>query len=212
MKKSRKSGYRRRTVRNRAALLAAGCAVVAALSGLLLLGISQKPAPAMAAPAASAASMASAQQAESQAAPPAGSEAAGENAGTADDWALRLVDKDHLLPADFAPDVVEAGNSYKHVEFDRRAAGALEELMDACNAEGHELMVCSGYRTIAYQEGLFEKQVRKQENLGLSGEEAVAAAATVVEVPGGSEHNLGLAVDFGTPDNQLVDESFDNEP
>ena len=215
MKKSRKSGYRRRTFRNRAALIAAGCAVLAALSGLLLLGISQKPAPAMAPAAesaASAASMASAQQAESQAAPPAGSEAAGENAGTADDWALRLVDKDHLLPADFAPDVVEAGNSYKHVEFDRRAAGALEELMDACNAEGHELMVCSGYRTIAYQEGLFEKQVRKQENLGLSGEEAVAAAATVVEVPGGSEHNLGLAVDFGTPDNQLVDESFDDEP
>ncbi len=83
MKKSRKSGYRRRTFRNRAALIAAGCAVLAALSGLLLLGISQKPAPAMAPAAesaASAASMASAQQAESQAVPPAESEAAGENA------------------------------------------------------------------------------------------------------------------------------------
>lgn len=198
MKRSRKSVYRRRRTRSRVALLSAGCAVVAGLSGLLLLGLSQKAAPAMATPAAVSSNTAS--------------DAPEEAAGTADDWALRLVDKDHRLPEDFAPDVVEAGNSYKHVEFDSRAAGALDELLDACNAEGYELMVCSGYRTIAYQEGLFEKQVRKQEDLGLSPEDAQAAAATVVEVPGGSEHNLGLAVDFGTPDNQLVDESFDDEP
>jgi D-alanyl-D-alanine carboxypeptidase len=33
-----------------------------------------------------------------------------------------------------------------------------------------------------------------------------------VEVPRGSEHNLGLAIDFGSISNQRIDETFDEEP
>ena len=113
-------------------------------------------------------------------------------------WMLRLVSSKHLLPENFTVETVSVGDSNKKV--------------NACNSEGHHLVLCSGYRDVAYQTGLYNQQVRTEEKKGLDEEKARAAAATVVEVPRGSEHNLGLAIDFGSISNQRIDETFDEEP
>lgn len=127
-------------------------------------------------------------------------------------WMLRLVSSKHLLPENFTVETVSVGDSNKKVRFDKRAAQDLQALLNACNSEGHHLVLCSGYRDVAYQTGLYNQQVRTEEKKGLDEEKARAAAATVVEVPRGSEHNLGLAIDFGSISNQRIDETFDEEP
>ena len=47
---------------------------------------------------------------------------------------------------------------------------------------------------------------------GLSYDEAYAAAATVVAIPGTSEHNLGLAVDICALDYQILDDAQADTP
>ncbi len=74
---------------------------------------------------------------------------------------------------------------------------ALVQMMDDCVAAGHRVCVISSYRTQAYQEYLFERQVTKQMTaLNCTREEAEKIAATISAIPGTSEHQLGLAVDI----------------
>lgn len=120
-----------------------------------------------------------------------------------DDWRLKLVNKWTPLENDFKVETVEIERGYW---FDARAADKLTAMLDGCRAAGLHPLICSAYRTAEYQTGLFDKQVRKQESFGLSGEEAVAAAGEVVAVPGTSEHQLGLAADICSMDYQFLDE------
>ncbi len=121
-------------------------------------------------------------------------------------WQLRLVNNTHPLPENFTVQTsIVAGH-----RFDSRAAPFLQKLISDCNAQGHHLLICSAYRSISYQTSLFKTEIQKAEQNGAS--DAVQTAATVVAKPGTSEHNLGLAVDFGSTGNQLCDESFGNTP
>lgn len=121
-------------------------------------------------------------------------------------WELRLVNNTHALPENFTVQTsIVAGH-----RFDSRAAPFLQKLISDCNAQGHHLLICSAYRSINYQTSLFKTEIQKAEQNGAT--DAVQTAATVVAKPGTSEHNLGLAVDFGSTTNQLCDESFGNTP
>ena len=73
---------------------------------------------------------------------------------------------------------------------------ALLEMLAACEADGNKPQVCSAYRTHTYQQYLYQKKVAYYLEEGYSQEDAEAEAATVVAVPGTSEHQLGLAVDI----------------
>jgi D-alanyl-D-alanine carboxypeptidase len=77
-----------------------------------------------------------------------------------------------------------------------RAEAALEEMAAAAMAEGHVLVISSAYRSYEYQAGSFE---RWTERLGLEEAERVSAR------PGRSQHQLGLAVDFGSITNDFAD-------
>ena len=83
------------------------------------------------------------------------------------------------------------------------------EMMEDCKNTGMEPVVCSSYRTQAYQEGLFRNKIERvlEENPDCSPEEARAAAAMVVAVPGTSEHQLGLAIDIVDNRNWNLDET-----
>ncbi len=118
-------------------------------------------------------------------------------------WELALVNPWNPLPADFAPQTVEIERGYR---FDARAADMLTAMLDGCRAAGLHPLICSAYRTPEYQIGLFHKQVKKQERMGLTGDEAVQAAGEVVAVPGTSEHELGLAADIVSMEYQLLDQ------
>lgn len=121
-------------------------------------------------------------------------------------WQLRLVNATHPLPADFTVETSPVGNA----RFDSRAAGSLQKLINDCNNEGNHLLICSGYRSVSLQTTLYKTEIRKAERKGSS--DAAEEAATVVAKPGTSEHNSGLAVDFGSKTNQLCDETFGKTP
>lgn len=79
----------------------------------------------------------------------------------------------------------------------------LENMIEDAKKDGINLWISSGYRDIALQKKLFDRQVERQKNKEvISQAEAEERAATVVAKPYTSEHNTGLAVDFnGVEDN-----------
>lgn len=88
------------------------------------------------------------------------------------------------------------------MEFNDRAARALSEMLRAAQADTLDgIWLVSTYRTYAYQEVIFERKVREyMRDFGYGEEEARREAARVVALPGGSEHQSGLAVDFTSAD------------
>jgi D-alanyl-D-alanine carboxypeptidase len=121
-------------------------------------------------------------------------------------WELRLVNTTHPLPQNFTVKTSPVGNA----RFDSRAAGTLKKMIADCNKNGNHLLICSAYRSISYQTTLYKTEIRKAASHGAA--DAASEAATVVAKPGTSEHNLGLAVDFGSIKNELCDETFEKTP
>lgn len=119
-------------------------------------------------------------------------------------WELTLVNGTSPLEADPDIQVSEVENGFL---VDSRIREKLTAMLRDCRAEGLDPWICSAYRSVEKQQALFEKQLKKQQELGLRGEEAVQAAAQVVAKPGTSEHNLGLAVDIVSKSYQLLDEA-----
>lgn len=112
---------------------------------------------------------------------------------SADDWNLALVRSDMPLPADFVPELEEI----EHTEsFDARAAAALRVMIAEARADGYEVYVCSGYRSYETQYAIYQRHITQYLEQGMTQDEAEAATLLSVNAPGGSEHQLGLAVDL----------------
>ncbi len=120
-------------------------------------------------------------------------------------WMTRLVNSTTVLEDGYIPELVTINSAgYK---FDARAADDLNAMMQAARDEGLTPMICSSYRSWERQNTLFEKQVVKQQNTGLSYEEAYEKAKTIVAFPGTSEHQTGLAADIVATSHQVLDDS-----
>ncbi|MBR5536375.1 MAG: M15 family metallopeptidase [Clostridia bacterium] len=109
------------------------------------------------------------------------------------DRTLTLVNPGNTVPADWSVDLVGIGNGHK---VDRACYNDLMEMLAACKAAGHTPAVKSSYRTQNAQKQLYENKVRQWKGYGYSEEEARKQAATIVAIPGTSEHQLGWAVDI----------------
>lgn len=105
---------------------------------------------------------------------------------------LALVDREHSLPRDYAPQDLMPLASYgvrmlrENALLRREAAESLSRLMEAADAAGEDLIVASAYRSYG------EQQELHAEFLDFYGQEADTISAR----PGHSEHQLGVAVDF----------------
>jgi D-alanyl-D-alanine carboxypeptidase len=121
-----------------------------------------------------------------------------------DPFLYRLVDKQHSLPNGYEPDdLVElTGGSYqvnrKGLLLRAAAAEALETMAAAARADGITLIASSAYRSYDYQADLYARNVREM------GQEATDRESSR---PGHSQHQTGLAVDFGS-----IDDSFARTP
>lgn len=109
---------------------------------------------------------------------------------------LTLVDKKHYLAADFVPaDIValKPNDFYllnrNDLSLRQPVEQALRKMALAAKNEGINLVVSSTYRSYDYQKNLYERNVRQ---LG----KAVADRESAP--PGASQHQLGVAVDFGS--------------
>ena len=82
-----------------------------------------------------------------------------------------------------------------------RAAVAWQSMKVAAARDGVVLEVISGYRSHAYQYGIFERKLARGQSL--------AQILAVNAAPGFSEHHSGCALDLGTPDEPPAEESFE---
>lgn len=113
------------------------------------------------------------------------------------DWRLILVNPTHRLPDDFSVETAPVQGGY---EMDVRVADTMKQMIADAQADGINLQVISGTRSMAYQVKLFNRDVEKYKARGYSDTDAYAQAAMNVAVPGTSEHQLGLAVDVLSTD------------
>lgn len=119
-------------------------------------------------------------------------------------WNLTLVNKWNEMEEGYVPDLVEVEEGQ---EVDARIADATKEMLADAKEAGVSPFICSAYRSVDRQEELFNNGVKKRINKGLGYYDAYIETATVVAVPGTSEHALGLAVDIVAVSNQNLDES-----
>ncbi|MGT2925308.1 M15 family metallopeptidase [Streptococcus caviae] len=114
-----------------------------------------------------------------------------------DDWELVLVNRDHKK-AEMNPDLTEING----ISVDSRIAENTRGFLAAAQKIDASEHLISGYRSVAYQEELYNNYVtqEKANNSGLSQEEAEKQVQTYSQPPGASEHQTGLAVDMSTVD------------
>lgn len=125
------------------------------------------------------------------------------NTNSNNDWRLVLVNRDNPLPNNYKISLLDI-DSYR--QFDSRAIDDLKALIQAAKDAGHSnLWVQSSYRSVERQAELYNEQLLYYKNLGYSDSQAETLAQNLVNKPGHSEHNSGLAVDFN-----YVGYSFEN--
>ena len=113
-----------------------------------------------------------------------------------------IVNNDNLLVKAFEPDVDKI-EGYTWMTFDVSAKPHLEAMLRDCEAAGHTVVVNGAYRTYSYQNELFNSKA-SQIALGMGitdymdpeYQKAAKQAESITARPGGSEHQLGLAVDL----------------
>ena len=115
-----------------------------------------------------------------------------------------LVNGKYSLPKNYKPTLAEAVKG-SGVMLDYRVAPYYQAMYDAAKADGITLTPVSGYRSYERQTNNFENRIKENMNAGLDRKEATIKAATVIMVPGSSEHNAGLAMDICSPS-----DSFEN--
>ncbi len=132
-----------------------------------------------------------------------------------DQWYLKLVNPDNKVDNQYLNSIERSKIKNKYIVsttkdtckyLDSRIVSYFENMCKAAADDGVTLVSVSAYRSISYQTGLYDRRVERCQNEdGLSLEDAKKKAATIVAVPGTSEHHLGLAIDINS-----VETSFEN--
>ena len=108
-------------------------------------------------------------------------------------WKLLLVNADHPLPEGFTVQLKALRNGH-HV--DERIYPELQQMFDDARAAGIYPLINESFRTAERQQEIMDKYIAGYEAQGMSHDEAVKKAHSVVAEPGTSEHQLGLALDI----------------
>ncbi|MBQ7919818.1 MAG: M15 family metallopeptidase [Lachnospiraceae bacterium] len=122
-----------------------------------------------------------------------------------DDWNLILVNKQHPLSPDFP---VELGVLSGTMECDKRIIEDWYAMKEAAAEDGVTIIVASPYRDYERQVYLFDKKVKTYMSCGMNYLEAYKNASQLVNIPGCSEHQTGLALDIISDDYSKLNEGF----
>ena len=115
----------------------------------------------------------------------------------------------NFIPYDYTPDLVSAEDGYL---VDRSCKESLLQMLRDCRAAGYDARITSAYRTQETQIELYNNKVWYFINQGYNEGTAREEAATIIAVPGTSEHQLGLAVDLVDSSYWVLDEAQENTP
>ena len=122
-----------------------------------------------------------------------------------------LVNHTNKMPDDYAFDTKECGSATSvNKTLQTVACDAFLAMQKAAAADGVTVWMQSGYRSVAYQTKLYEKKTQYYRDKGFEEAAAREKAAAIVNPPGYSEHNCGLAADLNSPEHTGLDEGFEN--
>lgn len=132
-----------------------------------------------------------------------------------DMWYMKLVNPDNSITTSYINSIERSKIDTNYVVsatketclyLDSRIVKYFEDMCKAAKEDGITLVSVSAYRSYSYQQGLYNNRVTRCQNEdGLSLEAAKKKAATIVAVPGTSEHHLGLAVDINSVETSFED-------
>ncbi len=126
------------------------------------------------------------------------------NTSGARDEYLILVNSENPLDKDYVPsdltDIKSTRADGREIQKMRKAsADALESMIEEMKRLGvydENLTVTSGYRSFEYQKYLFDTYVKNRTDSGMDYDEAYREVSKTTALPGCSEHQSGLCVDF----------------
>ena len=122
-----------------------------------------------------------------------------------------LVNHTNKMPDNYTFDTKECGSQTAvNKTLQTPACDAFLEMQKAAAADGVTVWMQSGYRSVKYQTGLYERKTKYYTDRGYDAATAKEMAAAVVNPPGYSEHNCGLAADLNSPEHTGLDEGFEN--
>ena len=122
-----------------------------------------------------------------------------------------LVNHTNKMPDNYTFDTKECGSQTAvNKTLQTAACDAFLEMQKAAATDGVTVWMQSGYRSVKYQTGLYERKTKYYTDRGYDTATAKEMAAAVVNPPGYSEHNCGLAADLNSPEHTGLDEGFEN--
>ena len=197
---------RNRAIRRVAGLTLVACVLVGGVSFLL-----HRKAPVPAASAASALPAASSTAASEAAPDNALGLTAEEASAMLADPLMVLVNHANKMPDNYTFDTKECGSSTSvNKTLQTVACDAFLAMQKAAAADGVTVWMQSGYRSVSYQTKLYERKTQYYRDKGYDEATAKEKAAAIVNPPGYSEHNCGLAADLNSPEHTGLDEGFEN--
>lgn len=108
-------------------------------------------------------------------------------------WYLVLVNDTHPMEEGYKPKLADVGGGH---QVDERIADSLKKMMEDAKKAGLHPMICSSYRTVEYQQKLYNEYMGNAVKEGLDYWQALKKTKDSTAYPGRSEHNIGLAVDI----------------
>ena len=122
-----------------------------------------------------------------------------------------LVNHANKMPDNYTFDTKECGSSTSvNKTLQTVACDAFLAMQKAAAADGVTVWRQSGYRSVSYQTKLYERKTQYYRDKGYDEATAKEKAAAIVNPPGYSEHNCGLAADLNSPEHTGLDEGFEN--
>jgi len=110
-----------------------------------------------------------------------------------DSGALWLVNRNNRLSSDYKPAGI---TEYKGIQLHGTAHKAFVQMLKIMEQDGiYGLRLQSAYRSYNYQQAIFNQRVKELQAQGYSKPEAEMKAVKSIQLPGASEHQLGLALD-----------------
>ena len=120
-----------------------------------------------------------------------------------------LVNHTNKMPENYTFETAECGSKTAvNKTLQTVACNAFLELQKAAAAENVTVWMQSGYRSVSYQTNLYEKKTNYYKQQGYDDAKAKEMAAAIVNPPGCSEHNCGLAADLNSPEHTTLDTGF----
>ena len=121
-----------------------------------------------------------------------------------------LVNHTCKMPDDYTFDTKECGSATAvNKTLQTAACDAFLSMQKAAAADGVTVWMQSCCRSVKYQTSLYERKTKYYLDKGYDNAAAKEKAAAVVNPPGYSEHNCGLAADLNSPEHTGLDEGFE---